>query len=87
MRIFIALFSGETADLSVSAKKMYNGMNMKRTIKPPNIEARNIVLLGNKNDVIHQKINRNRNNKSTNVLGLRNCSVWSNANPSSDLGN
>ncbi len=48
MRIFIALFSGETADLSVSAKKMYNGMNMKRTIKPPNIEARNIVLLGNK---------------------------------------
>ena len=62
-------------------------INIKRTIKPPNIEARNIVLLGNNNEVTHQKINRNKNTKSINVLGLRNCSVWSNANPSSDRGN
>ncbi len=57
---------------------------MNRAIKPVNIVARNITVCGNKNADIHQKICRSRKTKSRNVLGLKNCSVWSSANPSND---
>jgi hypothetical protein len=64
---------------------MYTGMNINRAIRPVNIVVRKIIVFGNKNADIHQKISRSKNTKSRKVLGLRNCSVWSKAKPSNDL--